>query len=853
MPFFNRSGCCRGHLGSVNSVDWHQDGNRLVSGGSDCTVILWNTRPSCVLVGTCRGHTDSVRSVAWSPSGDRIASASLDETVRIWKVDSCTTFGVCSGHKSCVTCVVWSPRGDRLASASLDGTVHLWDSLSCSIVGTLDEHSGAINCVAWTCVDDSEELLATGGSDGHVLVWDAKSCETHGTCQGHSDSVRSVAWARGGGCIASASRDATVMIWDAASCSLLDMCLGHCGAVRCVAWSPKDEHVASAADAHSVMVWDAASNTVVGTCEGHASVIHDLAWGRCGACLATASADGTVMLWCMEKVLAEREAIGEDPVVETHEGRLLGNAAQHDQQVRAELADSRSDLQMLEVSLRAELQDEHLKLSRTRDEWIHAKEEMESEVEDRQWRVEARSREEHRKLRESLVEATNTKCELEARLKQEERRLSRQQDEEQHFRRELFVEAEASEELRERLRGEQERAASLASQLNSVSESARAEHFEAQRRVTEVYSEAESVQRELVAQLEAARSTRTPFFHEIELIQEETSEIQAMQRTADEEGRSQLKQVLEEAAKAEADVSDELKASKEISATLRAKLIDCQRSARAEEAESQQRLSVANEHQQHLVARVRQLEEELEARSHEPFLREELASAIDERRQMKAARDIAEAVSAFRESLTNTYPQLWYEVEHVELLQNPPELKTLFDGFTASLPVECTSKERSRRWVFHTCSRNDVLEAITTTGMRPSHCGICRGVQVGTCKDCGWFGDHTKGVYVSKHADYTFYYQQDRAPQPGDRGKVVMLEMVTGKVRHCHTVMPGTAPSEGFHCHESPGHLEYFVWDDSTTAEPPGISHRCLPRHLIHWHAVGARYMIEHDGAIDSA
>ena len=36
--------------------------------------------------------------------------------------------------------------------------------------------------------------------------------------------------------------------------------------------------------------------------------------------------------------------------------------------------------------------------------------------------------------------------------------------------------------------------------------------------------------------------------------------------------------------------------------------------------------------------------------------------------------------------------------------------------------------------------------------------------------------------YVSKHPDYTFYYQRDRDPVPGDEGTVLMLEMVTGRV-----------------------------------------------------------------------
>ena len=32
----------------------------------------------------------------------------------------------------------------------------------------------------------------------------------------------------------------------------------------------------------------------------------------------------------------------------------------------------------------------------------------------------------------------------------------------------------------------------------------------------------------------------------------------------------------------------------------------------------------------------------------------------------------------------------------------------------------------------------------------------------GVVGEQGYFGDHSKGVYVSRHADYTFYYANHR-------------------------------------------------------------------------------------------
>jgi hypothetical protein len=103
------------------------------------------------------------------------------------------------------------------------------------------------------------------------------------------------------------------------------------------------------------------------------------------------------------------------------------------------------------------------------------------------------------------------------------------------------------------------------------------------------------------------------------------------------------------------------------------------------------------------------------------------------------------------------------------------------------------------------------------------------------CSDQGWFGNHTKGVYLSKHADYTFWHS----------GRVVMLEVVTGRVCHFAQRRDGAHPMA--HCHESPNNLEFYVWDTNTTAEPPTPTYRAIPKYVISWKAVKDRGNIKHD------
>jgi hypothetical protein len=57
-----------------------------------------------------------------------------------------------------------------------------------------------------------------------------------------------------------------------------------------------------------------------------------------------------------------------------------------------------------------------------------------------------------------------------------------------------------------------------------------------------------------------------------------------------------------------------------------------------------------------------------------------------------------------------------------------------------------------------------------------------------------------------------------------------MLRAVTGKVSQFDQKRDGAPPTPGFHCHESPNQLEFYVWDEGTVSEPPRPSHRAIPK-----------------------
>ena len=91
---------------------------------------------------TLEGHAGSVSSVAFSPDGQRLASGSADQTVKIWDSATGKELFALKGHAGRVTSVAFSPDGQRLASGSGDKTVKIWDSATGKELFSLKGHAG---------------------------------------------------------------------------------------------------------------------------------------------------------------------------------------------------------------------------------------------------------------------------------------------------------------------------------------------------------------------------------------------------------------------------------------------------------------------------------------------------------------------------------------------------------------------------------------------------------------------------------------------------------------------------------------------------------------------------------------
>jgi WD40 repeat protein len=200
-------------------VAFSPDGKRIVAGGYNNDVTIWNTA-SAKIVLTLKGHTDEVHAVSFSPDGNTIVSGSHDKTLKLWDASNGKMIKSLGASAETVASVAFSPDGTRALTGSFDGMLRLWDATNGRLIHTMVGDPNSVNAVTFS---PDGRYLISGGDDHTVKLWDAVTGALIRTFQGHSDEVKAVAFSPDGSRVLSAggswpnARDTSIKLWDARS------------------------------------------------------------------------------------------------------------------------------------------------------------------------------------------------------------------------------------------------------------------------------------------------------------------------------------------------------------------------------------------------------------------------------------------------------------------------------------------------------------------------------------------------------------------------------------------------------------------------------------------------------------
>ncbi|XP_014217506.1 cilia- and flagella-associated protein 52-like [Copidosoma floridanum] len=199
------------HLKAVSAITLTKDGKKIVSGGCDGQVRMWEIHPEvqkllCVL----KVHRGSVTSLHINHDGTEAISSSTDGTCIIWDIERMVRKQVLMGNTMYMS-ACFSTNGVQILTCGTDRKIAYWETLDGSMIRELEgSGAGALNCID---VSPDGQYFVTGGNDGVVKFWNYNAGETTHVGMGHAAIITACKISPDGKHIVTASGDGAILIW----------------------------------------------------------------------------------------------------------------------------------------------------------------------------------------------------------------------------------------------------------------------------------------------------------------------------------------------------------------------------------------------------------------------------------------------------------------------------------------------------------------------------------------------------------------------------------------------------------------------------------------------------------------
>jgi WD40 repeat protein len=282
----------------VVALDWHPDGDRLVTANGKGVVAVWDAgdaKEDLCSGPSGRGMAGWAGVLGWSADSNLLLFSQDKTTLRIWNLlTNKRMFRFLPGNQ--VIAGGWSPDGSRIAAVGTG--LLIWEATADKDQPILSRKPQIDQLFAMAWSPDSRRI-AIGGRDTIVRIMDAVTGEEDVFARGHRGTITTLAWSPDGRQIASASLDWTVRVWNSYSHnprSTLTL-IGHQGAVLGVTWSPDGSRIATVDTVGVLKLWDARSGRELASVKNRNGGFLQVTYSPNGQLLAAVGNDGSLKIW----------------------------------------------------------------------------------------------------------------------------------------------------------------------------------------------------------------------------------------------------------------------------------------------------------------------------------------------------------------------------------------------------------------------------------------------------------------------------------------------------------------------------------------------------------------------------
>jgi Prp8 binding protein len=296
-----------GHTDEVLCCAFNPQGTRLVTGGMDKAIFIWDLPNKCQNVATVTEFKNAITDVKFTTDGSQMIAASADKTVSLVDSETLVKTRKFAGHTSYVNCIDSFKRGfEYVLSGSNDKTIRLWDHREKSAIKTFQDSYQVLSIS--TGLDYN--TFYSGGLDNAIKIWDVRKEQPVDSFVGHTDSVTSLNVSHEGSFLLSNSMDNTLRVWDLRPFSTvkgqLKLYKGHLqgyekNLIRS-GWNYNGRMIASGSSDKNVYIWDSNTKQLLLTLGGHGAVVNAVSFCPVADIIASVSSDRSVILTELPKL-----------------------------------------------------------------------------------------------------------------------------------------------------------------------------------------------------------------------------------------------------------------------------------------------------------------------------------------------------------------------------------------------------------------------------------------------------------------------------------------------------------------------------------------------------------------------
>lgn len=259
----------RGHQGAVSTMDFSADGRRLVSGGRDHAVIVWDLQSGQAVFKNDTAFSQGIYQVRFSPDDRRLGVVSWE--LRTFSPRVMGFAKILDARDGAVqqkietephpaAGIVFTERGEKVIISCWGEVAACYQRTTGEEIWRYDlsdpQEYNAFHSIA---LSPDGKTLVLGSTDHRLHLLDAHSgalLQRIEPWQGHTKTIKAVQYTADGRWMASAGEDQSILVWDAAGPNRLFRLVGHTQAVSNLCWSNDGKHLLSVSNDGTLKLWD---------------------------------------------------------------------------------------------------------------------------------------------------------------------------------------------------------------------------------------------------------------------------------------------------------------------------------------------------------------------------------------------------------------------------------------------------------------------------------------------------------------------------------------------------------------------------------------------------------------------